>query len=80
MQVQQRVHLNGGFALAEPGPGEQRETEVDGGRVQRIQALIQIHPDWITSIQWSCDSDQHLGEVRIDAPVVTLVGVGQRGA
>src|SRR6266851_6378125 len=26
------------------------------------------------------DADQHLGEIGIDAPIVTLVGVGERGA
>ncbi len=32
-QVQQRVHLHGSFAAAKLGPREQREAQVDGGRV-----------------------------------------------
>jgi len=36
VQVQQGVHLDGGFVLSEFGPGKQRKTQVDGGRVQRV--------------------------------------------
>ena len=45
MQVQQRVHLDGRLVLAKSGPREQRQAEVDGGRVQRVQTLIQVHAD-----------------------------------
>jgi len=33
MQIQQRVHFDGGLVLAKLGPGEQREAQVDGGRI-----------------------------------------------
>src|ERR1019366_1832381 len=36
MKVEQRMHLDGGFVLAEPRPRKQRQAEIDGGRVQRI--------------------------------------------
>ena len=39
-QVQQRVHLHGGLVPAELGPGEQRKAQVDGGRVQSVETLI----------------------------------------
>jgi hypothetical protein len=31
-------------------------------------------------VQWPRDADQHLGEVGIDAPVVSLIGIGECGA
>src|ERR1035437_7224429 len=50
VQVQQRVHFDGGFVLAEFGPGKQRKAQVDGGRVQRVQTLIQLYTDRIGRI------------------------------
>src|ERR1019366_3185785 len=80
VQVQQRVHFDSGFVLAKLGPGKQRKAQVDGGRVQRVQTLIQIYTDRIGRIQRPRDADQHLREVGVDAPVMRVVGIGQRGA
>ena len=80
VQVQQRVHLDGTFVLAELRPGEKGQAQVDGGRVQRVQTLIQIHADRIGGIQRSRDADQHLRELGVNAPVMRVIGVGQRGA
>ena len=79
-QVQQRVHLHGGLVPAELGPGEQRKAQVDGGRVQSVETLIEIHADRIAGVQRPRDANQDLGEIGIDPPVARLVGVGQCGA
>jgi hypothetical protein len=79
VQIQQRVHLDGGLVLAEPGPRKQRQAEIDGGRIQRVEALRQIDTDWIAGVERSRDADQELREVGIDAPVAGVVGVSQRG-
>ena len=79
-QVQQRVHLHGGLAPAELGPREQREAQVDGGRVQSVETLIETHADRIAGVQGPRDANQDLGEIGIDPPVARLVGVGQCGA
>jgi hypothetical protein len=79
MQVEQCVHLDGGLVAAELGPGKQREAEVDGGRIERVEAGIEVHAERIPGIQRASDADQVLREVGEDAPVVGLVGVGQRG-
>jgi hypothetical protein len=57
MQIQQRMHLDGGLALAELGPREQRQAQVDGGGVQGIQALVQIDAHRIVGVQRPGDSD-----------------------
>ena len=44
------------------------------------RALNEIHADRIVGIQRPRDGNQHLGEIGKDAPIVRLVGVGQRGA
>ena len=76
-QVQQRVHLHGSLAPAELGPREQREAQVDGGRVQSVEGLIEIQADRIAGVQGPRDANQDLGEISIDPPVARLVGVGQ---
>src|SRR2546425_5160957 len=45
VQVQQRVHLHRGFMLAKFRPREQGETQVDGGRVERVEGVVQFQPD-----------------------------------
>jgi hypothetical protein len=80
MQIEQRVHFDGGFVLAESGPREQRKAQIDRGRVQGVQALVEVHADRILGVQRPRDTDQHLGEIGINAPVVSLVGVGECGA
>ena len=80
VQVQQRVHLDGGLVLAELGPREQRQAQVDGGRVQRVQAVVQIHADRIGGIQRPGDADQAPARSRRRCASLRVVGVGQRGA
>ena len=74
-QVQQGVHLHGSLALSELCPREQREAQVDGGRVQRVQTLIQVHADRVADVQGPRDANQDLGEIGIDPPVARFVGV-----
>ena len=80
VEVQQRVHLHGSFVLPELGPGKKRQAQVNGGRVQRVQTLIQLHTDRIGRIERPRDADQNLCKVGVDPPVMRLIGVGQRGA
>jgi len=80
VQIQQGVHLDGALVLAELGPREQRQTQVDRRGVQCVEAVRQVHADRIVGIEWAGDADQDLREVGVDPPVVALVGIGQRGA
>ncbi len=78
VQVEQGVHLDGGFVLPELRPREQRQTQIDGRGIQRVEAVVEIHTDGIGGIEGPRDADQHVREVGEDAPVMRLVGVGQR--
>src|SRR5580658_8525229 len=80
MQVEQRVHLDRAFVLAELRPRKQRKAQVDGGRIQRVQTLIQFEADWVGNVKRSGEADQDLGEVGVDSPIVGVVGIGQSGA
>src|ERR1035441_9640380 len=55
-------------------------TEIDGCRIQSIQALLQIDAHGLSDIQPACDCNQPLREVGEDAPVPRFVGVRQRRA
>src|ERR1017187_7715782 len=79
MQIEQRVHFDGSLLLAKLRPGKQRQAEIDGGRVQRVEAVIQFHAHGIARVKRSRDTDQYLCEVGEDAPVVGLVGQANRG-
>jgi len=42
-QVQQRMQLDRGLGRAKRGPRKQRQAQIDGGRVQRINGIVQFH-------------------------------------
>jgi len=79
MQIEQRVHLDRAFGLAELGPRKQRQTEIDSRRIQRVESAIQFDTNRVFGVKRSGDADQILREVGEDAPVVRFVGIGQRG-
>lgn len=72
------MHLDGSFVLSEPRPWKQGQAQVDRSGIEGVYRLLQIHGQWIVDIEGTCNMDQHLREVGIDAPVSILVGVGQR--
>jgi hypothetical protein len=80
-QVQQRVQLDGRFGRSKRCPGEQAQAQIDGAGVQRIDRVVQIEAERrFVRVELASASDQQRGEVRPDAPVARLVGVGQRRA
>jgi len=74
------MYLHGGLAPAKIGPGKQRKAQVDGGRIERVEALFEIDAEGIAGVKRTRDSDQVLGEIGVNAPVAPLVGVRQGGA
>lgn len=79
-KIKQRVHLHRRFGAAKMCPREHRQAQVDGGRVQRIDAVVQVHSKVFAGVQGSRLSNQALGEIGMDAPVARLVGISQCGA
>ena len=85
-QVQQRVPLDGSFASPKPysssktGLREERQAEVDRGRVERRHRLFEHHRQRLVRVQLPSLSNQHLSEVGIDPPVVNLIRIGERTA
>ena len=79
-QVEQGVQFDCGLLLAESRPREQCQAQIDGGGVQRIRRLLQLHPEPVLGIESAGDVDERIREILIDAPVAALVGAGQRAA
>ena len=51
VQVQQGVHLDSGLAPAKLRPRKQRRAQVDGGRIQSVQTLLQIDANRMAGMQ-----------------------------
>jgi len=45
--------------------------------IERVKGVVQIDADRIFDVQRSGDAHKVLGEIGEDAPVVSLVGIGQ---
>jgi hypothetical protein len=59
-------------------PTETPTAQIDGGRVQRVDRLLQIDAKGLFDIQRPRDADEALREIGVDAPVAHGVGVGER--
>ena len=81
-QVQQRVQLDRRLRRTKWRPIKQAQAQVDGGRIQSIDIAgdLHIHAQWLVGIELVGASNQDCREVRPDAPVTPLVGIGKRGA
>ena len=79
-QIEQRVQFDRRLGRAKGCPRKHRQAQIDSGRIQRVDRLLQIDAEGFVDIQPSCDPDQALGEVGVDAPVANSIGVGERVA
>jgi hypothetical protein len=82
-QIQQGVHLHPGLRPAEPGPGKDREAQVDRGRIQSVDGVLPlvqlIEPQRLVDVEATGHLNESLREVGVDTPIALLVGIG-RGA
>ena len=79
-QVQQRVHLDRRLGRAEMRPRKDRQTKIDGRRVERIDRVDEVETQILVDVQSPRLADQSLGQLRVNAPAARLVGIGQRRA
>ena len=76
-QVEQGVEFDGGFALFEPSPGEDGQTQVDGGGVERVDGVFEFEAEVIVAIERTSDTDKGLSEVSVDTPITSGVRIGE---
>lgn len=76
-QIEKGMELDGAFALAEYSPRKKRQTQVDRGRIEGIDGVLQFESQLFAGIESPGLTDEDLGKVGIDAPIASFVGVGQ---
>jgi len=76
-QIQQGVHLHRRLGRAEVRPRENRQTQIDGCRVERIGRIGQLQTEAIVGVKLPGLDDQTLGEFGMNAPIARLVGICQ---
>lgn len=79
-EVEERVEFDRPLVLAEPGPREQRQAEVDRRRVEGVHGGREVHPEGLGRVEGLGNADEGLGKVGIDPPVARLVGIRERAA
>ncbi len=76
-KIEQGVQFDGRFAPAELSPRKQRQAQIDGGGIERVDGLIEFDAQRLLAVKAAGRCDQHLGEVGVDSPVARLIGMGQ---
>jgi hypothetical protein len=61
-------------------PRKDRQAKIDGRRVERIDRVGEVQTQILVDVQSPRLADQSLGQLRVNAPVARLVGIGQRRA
>ena len=80
-QIQLGVNLDRRFVLAETGPRENRQAQIDRGRVDRVNRGIQfIDTTGVINAQFAGSGDEQQGKLLEDAAVAGGIGVGQGAA
>ena len=51
------------LVFAEARPGKERQTQIDGGRIERIDRMRQFQAEAVLGVEFACRLDQAEGEV-----------------
>ena len=70
------MQLDRSLALAEYGPWEYGQAQIDGSGIEGVNGLLQFYSEIFVDVESSGDMYQCLGEVRIYSPVSVFVGIG----
>lgn len=79
-QIQQSVQPHRRLGLSERRPRKNRQTQIDGGCVERVNGRIQIDSQRLAGVQRTGNANQVLRQIGIDLPRTRRVCVGQRVA
>ena len=77
VQIDQRVHLDRAFLLAEASPREHCQAQVDRRRVQCVGAVLEFHTERIVSVEAASALNEDLREVGEDMPLMFFVRIRQ---
>jgi hypothetical protein len=77
-QIQQRMHLHRRLGRPEVRPGKDRQAQVDGRRIQRVDRVGQFQAKVFPGVELPSLNDQSPSQFRIDPPIPGLIGIRQR--
>jgi len=76
-QIKKRMKLDGAFIFTEHRPRKKRQTQVDRGRIKRINGVVQFDSEILVDIKGASLSNKNPSEISIYTPIASLIGVGQ---
>ena len=79
-QIQQSVQPHCRLGLSERRPRKNRQTQIDGGCVERVNRRLQIDGQWLAGVQRTGNANEMLRQVGVDLPRTRGVCIGQRVA
>lgn len=77
MLIQEGMKFDGSFAFSKLCPGEKRQTQINGCRIQDIYRLFQFDAKRVRTVQCFGFGNEDLRELGINSPIPVLIGVGQ---
>jgi hypothetical protein len=75
-QIEERMHLDGRLGFAKLRPREYAQAQVDSGRIECINCLIQCHSKAVVDVEFASRLDQTYGEVCVYSAIAGFVGIG----
>ena len=78
-QVDLGMHLDARFGLPEVGPREECQREIDGGRIEGVDRVVEIQAEIFSGIQRPGLADESFCKILPDSPVALVVGVRESG-
>jgi hypothetical protein len=74
------MQLHRPLRFAEARPRKDRQTQVNGARVERIDRVLQLQSETALCVEPTGDAAETQSKVLVNAPVALFVGVGQSAA
>lgn len=75
-QIQKRMEFDRALRLPEVRPGKHGEAQIDRGRIESIDGLVQLYGKPLAAVQPACFRNQGVSQIGVNAPVSLLVGIG----
>ena len=76
-QINERMQLYSAFLLSKSRPRKERKTQVDRCRIKGINRLVGFYAKFVILIKFSCDMNQNLSKITVDALVSVFICMGK---
>jgi hypothetical protein len=77
LNVDHGVKFYSAFATSEVSPWKQGQAQINGSRIQCVNGVGEVEPEISPDVKRSGRFNEALGEIGVDSPVATFVGIGQ---